>query len=159
MVILGIDPGSRRIGYGAINASRRDPVLLEVGVFMITKKDEPAALEELRRKMEGLIERIRPDILAVEKLYFLKNKTSGVQVAQARGVILGIGAECGIEIREYAPNEVKAAIAGYGFADKKAIAKMVRIILKEPGLKAIDDATDALAVAIMAIRPHLSIGK
>lgn len=159
MVILGIDPGSRRIGYGAIDASGRDPTLLDVGVIMITKKDEPGALGELREKIVGLIGKLHPDILAVEKLYFLKNKTTGIQVAQARGVILGVGAECGIRIQEYAPNEIKAAVAGYGLADKKAIAKMVRIILRQPSLKVIDDATDALAAAIMASRSLAPMGK
>ena len=89
-------------------------------------------------------------MLGIEKLFFAKNQKTAMAVAQARGAILLAAEEAGLTIKEYAPNEVKLGIAGYGFADKKAILKMVRLMLKKPDLAVIDDASDALALAIMA---------
>lgn len=97
----------------------------------------------------------KPDVLAIEKLYFAKNQKTALAVAQARGVILLAGKEHGLRIREYAPNEVKIGVTGYGAADKKAVLKMVRLILKRPDLSVIDDASDALALAILAANERL----
>jgi crossover junction endodeoxyribonuclease RuvC len=88
--------------------------------------------------------------MGIEKLYFAKNQKTAIAVAQARGVVLLSVGEHGIPVKEYTPNEVKSGITGYGFSDKKAVLKMVRLILGKHDLKIIDDASDALAIAIVA---------
>jgi crossover junction endodeoxyribonuclease RuvC len=86
--------------------------------------------------------------LSIEKLFFSRNQKTGMFVAQVRGIILLSALEKNIKIIEYAPNEIKALIAGYGFADKKAVAKMVKLILKLKDEKIIDDITDAIALSL-----------
>lgn len=151
MVIIGIDPGSRRIGYGILEKQRGLLRLLKTGTLNVKSHKDAEALGETRREFSRLLTLFKPKILAIEKLYFAKNQKTALQVAQARGVMLGEAAERGLRIEEYTPNEIKAGVAGYGLADKKAVAKMVRIILGEKdGLRVLDDATDSLAAAILA---------
>jgi len=158
MIILGIDPGSRRIGYGLIDASGSKPVLQGVGIFTITRNDNPGALAELRSQLQDLIRTARPTHLAIEKLFFTKNRTTGIAVAEARGVVLATAEEAKLKIHEYSPNEIKLALTGNGSADKQAMAKMVRLILPVAAggggiavpAKLLDDATDALAIALVA---------
>ncbi|HVO28383.1 MAG TPA: crossover junction endodeoxyribonuclease RuvC [Candidatus Paceibacterota bacterium] len=151
MISLGIDPGTRRIGYGIVRRDREDPNprFIAAGILKIASTDDPGALVETKKGMDALFRKYRPDTVAVERLYFAKNQKTAIAVAQARGVILLSARESRTGIREYTPNEVKLGISGYGFADKQAMLKMVRLILAKPGLKLIDDASDALALAIM----------
>ncbi len=149
MTILGIDPGYARLGYGVISGERNAPKLVAAGILPISKGTPSEILKEIKSGMDRLFDDYRPDRCAIEKLYFAKNQTTGLRVAEARGVILLAAAERNIPIREYAPNEVKSYIAGYGLADKKSVLKMVRLILREPELHVIDDASDALALALV----------
>lgn len=149
MIALGIDPGSRRIGYGIIR-SGTSLEFVDAGILKIKSADDAGALGETKLELDALIRKYKPEAVAVEKLYFAKNQKTAIAVAQARGVILLAVREHGIPIREYTPNEVKLGITGYGFADKKAVLKMVRLILGKHDLKVIDDASDALALAILA---------
>lgn len=155
MVILGIDPGTRRIGYGVIKASYGNVKLVDAGILAIRSVDDPEALVETKKQLGALIKKFKPARLAIEKLYFAKNQKTALQVAQARGVILLVATEHGLTAEEYGPNEIKSGVTGYGLADKKAVLKMVRLILKEPALDVIDDASDALAIAIVASRRRL----
>lgn len=150
MVILGIDPGTRRMGYGAVRISGRRVELLGAGLLAIKSKEDLGALTEAQKELRGIIRRFRPEVLAVEKLFFSKNQKTGIQVAQARGVALACGLEAGLRIVEPTPNQIKSAVAGYGRADKAGVLKMVRLILGRPDLKVVDDASDALAAAICA---------
>jgi len=150
MIVLGIDPGTRRVGYGLVKRVGGKIVFLAAGLLRIKSKDDTGALFEIKQEIDKLIRKFRPEILATEKLFFMKNQTTGLQVAQARGVILLSGREAGLHIREYGPNEIKTSLTGYGLADKKAVLKMVRLILGKPGLEVIDDASDALGIAIVA---------
>lgn len=150
MTIIGIDPGSRRIGYGVIETAEGKPIYRTAGILKIVSSKDPEALRETRTELDRLLDKWRPRVVAIEKLFFLKNRTTGIQVAQARGVILAACAERDLRIEEYAPNEVKADLTGYGGADKKAMHKMVRLILNQPELKLIDDASDALGMALVA---------
>ena len=150
MIILGIDPGTRRVGYGLINKIGNKEELIEAGILKITSTDDSGALKETKIQVEQLIKKFKPKILAIEKLFFMKNQKTAMRVAEARGVIVLSGLENNLDVQEYSPNEVKAAVAGYGFADKKAILKMVKLILGQPALNIIDDASDALAIAILA---------
>ena len=149
MTILGIDPGTRRIGYGVVRKQNADIEFVEAGILAIESDEDVSALAETKKGIDALIKKHKPDALAIEKLFFAKNQKTALAVAQARGVILLSACEHGLPVKEYAPNEVKLGIAGYGFADKKAMLKMVKLILGQPGLKIIDDASDALAIAIM----------
>jgi crossover junction endodeoxyribonuclease RuvC len=149
MIILGIDPGTERIGYGIIKKERAKLEFLSAGLLHVGKEKDKK-MQEAKRHMDSLIAEWRPDVLAVEKLFFAKNQKTAIGVAQMRGVILLSGAEHALTLAEYTPNEVKSGLTGYGFADKKAVLKMVRLILKRPDLNFIDDASDALAIAIHA---------
>jgi len=155
MIAIGIDPGTRRVGYGVILQERTEAIFVEAGIIAIASTDDVGALYETKQGLDKLIIKHKPDVLAVEKLYFAKNQKTALAVAQARGVILLAAKEHGVRIREYAPNEVKLGVTGYGAADKKAVLKMVRIILKQPGMDVIDDASDALALAILAAGERL----
>lgn len=152
MIILGIDPGTSRLGYGLIKEEKNKAEFLDAGILKIRTKDACAALLEIKKGLDGLIKKWRPDLLAIEKLYFSKNQTTAMAVGQARGVAILAGLEKGLVIFECSPNEVKAGLSGYGFADKKGMAKIVNLTLNVPKLKLIDDASDALAIALFAAR-------
>ncbi len=149
MRVLGIDPGSRRIGFGLIESGAK-PALLEAGLVPITAGEDAPALAELRQRLAAFIAHHEPDLVAVERLFFTKNRTTGIAVGQARGVVLECAASAGIRIAELTPNEVKQGVTGSGNADKQAVAKMVRLILGKPELALIDDAMDAIAIALVA---------
>ncbi|HVN26537.1 MAG TPA: crossover junction endodeoxyribonuclease RuvC [Candidatus Paceibacterota bacterium] len=150
MIALGIDPGTRRVGFGVVRQEGNEARLIKADIVPVSSSNDVDALFEIKACIDGLIRRHKPDVIAVEKLFFSKNRTTAIAVAQARGVILLAAREGGVRIREYGPNEVKIGVTGYGAADKKAVLKMVRLILKKPALSVIDDASDALALAIIA---------
>ncbi|MBI3589237.1 MAG: crossover junction endodeoxyribonuclease RuvC [Candidatus Liptonbacteria bacterium] len=150
MLIIGIDPGSRRIGYGLIEKTACKINLITAGILRIKAKNDPSALVETKNHFLALIKKYRPTVLAIEKLYFAKNQKTAMAVAESRGVIIFLAKESGLIVREFSPSVVKAGITGYGSADKKAVAKMVKIILNQPELQVIDDVSDALAAAILA---------
>lgn len=150
MIFLGIDPGTRRMGYGLVEKNGQKVSLVAAGILSIDSKNDHGALLEIKRGLSSLIDFYKPEFLAIEKLYFSKNQKTALQVAEARGVALLAGMEAGLGILEYSPNEVKSNITGYGSADKKAVLKMVGMILGQPKMKIIDDASDALALGILA---------
>ena len=149
MIILGVDPGYGTIGYGGIEKNGSKIVPIDYGVIQ-TPKDEgiAARLAMIYDSLNVLIKKFRPDEIAVEELFFNTNITTGIKVAQARGVILLCAVhECG-RLYEYTPLMVKQSLTGNGRADKKQIQYMVKMML---GLKTEpkpDDAADALAIAI-----------
>lgn len=148
MKILGIDPGSGIIGFGLVQKGSK-PKMLDAGVVRTTIGDADAnRLVELYESMKELINELKPDVAAVEKLFFVQNVTTGMKVSQARGVILLAIAEAKIPIYEYSPNEIKMAMTGYGHAKKAQIQEMVRGQLGLKKKPSPDDAADALAVAL-----------
>ena len=155
MIALGIDPGTRRIGYGVVECDGPTIRFVAAGILEIRTTDDISALEETKKGIDALIKKYKPDVMAIEKLFFSKNTKTALAVAQARGVILLATKERGVRIKEYTPNEVKSGVAGYGMADKKAVLKMVRLILNKQDLKVIDDASDALALAILSTGDRL----
>jgi crossover junction endodeoxyribonuclease RuvC len=147
-VTLGIDPGTARLGYGAIRGDD-EPGLVEFGVFTTHSTDQMASrLFQLHCQLSELLTRCRPAALAVEQLFFARNVTNALSVGQARGVVLLAAAQHGVPVFEYKPNEVKLAVGGYGGADKKQMQEMVRINLGLSTVPEPDDAADALAVAL-----------
>lgn len=149
MKILGIDPGTSRIGYGLIEKGR-ELKLIKYGVIEVKAKKATDKLFEMAGKLSALIEKEKPDIAGVEKLFFAKNQKTALSVSEARGVIIYLLLKKNVEVREVMPREVKLAVTSYGFADKIAVARMVKKILKIDELKGHDDASDALAIAITA---------
>ncbi len=149
-VVLGIDPGTGRTGYGLVR-QQRDGSLEAVAYGVIAtpaKTPMPQRLLLLYRELTDLLLLHRPDGAAVEKLFFSRNVTTAISVGQARGVVLLALAQAGLEVGEYTPNEVKQAISGYGSAGKRQVQEMVRTLLRLEAIPRPDDAADALAVAI-----------
>ncbi len=149
MKILGIDPGYATIGYGVIEKINNSIKPIAVGVIETPKKESiPVRLAILNDELNKIIAEFKPDAIAVEELFFNTNITTGIKVAQARGVILLCSIkECGL-LYEYTPLQIKQALTGNGRAEKHQVQYMVKALL---GLKQIpkpDDAADALAVAI-----------
>ena len=148
MVILGIDPGFAIIGYGIIEKDK-DIKVVDYGVVTTPKEDGIAKrLETSYNAIKALIEKFNPDVIAIEELFYFKNQTTIINVAQARGIIVLACAQSKIPIYEYTPLQVKQAITGNGRAEKKQIQYMVTNILGLAKVPKPDDAADALAIAI-----------
>lgn len=149
MIILGIDPGTATTGYGVVRKEGRNFVPLEYGCILTKAGTDPGArLVQIEKSLSKIIEKHRPEEVAVEKLFFLKNLKTGIEVAQARGVILLSLAKEGIKTFGYTPLEVKSSVTGYGQATKNQVQKMVQRILDLDTIPRPDDAADALAIAI-----------
>ena len=148
MKILGIDPGSARIGYGLIEKSGSELKFLKDGILKITSKDKYERLVDLEKSFLALLKKEKPDWAVMEKLYFVKNQKTGMEVAQSRGILILLITKSKIPLLEFTPLEIKQGVTGYGMADKKSVAKMVAKILKMDKINKYDDATDALAAAI-----------
>lgn len=150
MRILGIDPGIGICGFGLIEASSRaEAKALDYGVVTTTTNSPmPDRLKELYESLKIVFEQTKPDVVAVEKLFFSKNITTGIAVAEARGVILLVAKESGAKIREYTPNEIKKTLTGYGSATKTQMEEMARVHLGLKEKPKPDDAADALAAAV-----------
>lgn len=150
MKILGIDPGIGICGFGLIEtSSKADARALDYGA-VTTKVGAPMAerLKELYESLKIVFEQTKPDVVAIEKLFFSKNITTGIAVAEARGVILLVAEQNGVDIREYTPNEIKKALTGYGSATKTQMEEMARVHLNLKEKPKPDDAADALAAAV-----------
>lgn len=150
MKILGIDPGTTQAGYGLIEKKGSSLKLLKSGLLKVSSKDKSARLLELGKSYSLILKKHRPDLVAIEKLFFAKNVKTGMDVSQARGVLIYLAAEQNIPVMELAPSEIKLNTAGYGNADKKAVIKMVKIFLGVEKIDGPDDVSDALAAALTA---------
>lgn len=149
MYILGIDPGFGRVGYGIIEYKNNKYRPVEYGCITTEAGEKLSTrLKRIHEDLEEVISRYNIDAAAVESLFFNTNITTGIQVAEARGVILLALEENNIQISEYTPLQVKQALIGYGRADKIQIKNMVKDMLKLEKMPRLDDTTDALAIAI-----------
>ncbi|MBR3236094.1 crossover junction endodeoxyribonuclease RuvC [Candidatus Saccharibacteria bacterium] len=150
MRILGIDPGLGICGFGLINTSTRAGAkALDFGAVTTTVDAPlPFRLKELYDSLVEVFEQTKPEMVAVEKLFFSKNITTGIAVAEARGIVLLVAEQRNLPVYEYSPNEIKKSLTGYGAATKTQIEEMVRIHLGLEKKPKPDDAADALAVAI-----------
>ena len=152
MIILGIDPGTAILGWAAIKKNTAGNVtLIAAGAIRPGALDASIRLLEIHKTLLKLIDIHRPEIVAIEKIFFSKNIKTALRVAEARGVILLTAALKEIRVCEYAPNEVKLAVTGYGKADKRQVKEMMKILLKKPEMPALDDITDAMAIAFTAL--------
>ncbi len=151
MIILGIDPGSTRIGYGLIEKKRGELKLLKSGLLKIRAESKNERLLDLEKSFSKLLRESRPDLAVLEKLYFVKNVKTGLEVAQSRGILTMLIIKRKIPLLEYTPLEIKQAVTGYGRSDKKAIIETVARILKVRKIRGGDDAADAIAAAIAGL--------
>lgn len=147
--ILGIDPGFGRMGFGGISILKGKTVALDFGVIT-TSASEPMGdrLLALYDDVSELAAQLQPQAIAMETLFFSKNTTTAMRVAESRGVVLLLAAQAGIPVVELGPSQVKLAVAGDGKADKAAMQRMVARLLGLPRVPKPDDAADALAIAI-----------
>lgn len=149
MRVLGIDPGIAITGYGLIEDRGENLEALAYGDIRTPSGDPlPLRLRQLYEALQSLIHTYRPDVAAIERVFFGRNVTTAFAVGQARGVALLALAQAEIPIYEYAPADVKQALVGYGNAPKAQIQAMVRMLLRLPDTPRPDDVADALAVAI-----------
>jgi crossover junction endodeoxyribonuclease RuvC len=155
MLILGIDPGTATTGYGFVNIKKDNFELVDFGLIETEKNGYPPdRLLDIHKQITKLIKQFRPDVMAIEKLFFFSNAKTVMRVGQAQGVMLFSAANTKVKVFEYAPAMIKKTISGNGRADKKEVQKSIRKVL---GAKArsrknkkthFDNAADALAVAI-----------
>lgn len=149
MIVMGIDPGFATTGYGVVDYTGNRFKVLDYGVIR-TEAGEPfpQRLLVLHQQLRQLMETWKPEVMAVEELFFGSNVTTGIKVGHARGVILLSAAVADIPVYEYTPMQVKLAVTGYGGAKKPQVQQMVKVLLNLESIPKPDDAADALAVAI-----------
>ncbi len=148
MIILGIDPGLERIGYGFVRREGSTITPVAYGLIETPRIAVPDRLLLISDELDGLIEKYTPDTVATERQIFAANKTTALDVAKALGVILLATSRKGLPWAEYTPPEIKLAVVGNGAADKKQVQFMVTRLLSLQDTPKPDDVADALAVAI-----------
>jgi len=154
-VVLGIDPGVSRCGYGAVVAEGSTLSAVACGVIRTPPADPlPERLAALHSELEALVAELRPAAMAVERVFFQTNVRTAMSVGQASGLALVVAVRAGVPVCQYTPNEVKQAVAGYGAAGKEQVQAMVTRLLNLAEVPKPPDAADALALAIC----HLSAG-
>ena len=152
MIVIGIDPGLARVGYGIIEVNNRKPEPVCYGCIESGKEQRTSErLLHIYTGVAALFEKYPPAHIAVEKLFFTKNITSAMGVSEARGVILLLAEQQKIPVTEYTPNQVKQAITGSGKADKRQMQEMIMRLLHLPEIPRPDDAADALSIALCHI--------
>lgn len=148
MIIIGVDPGSTATGYGVIAKNGTSAVRVASGVIRMSGRYSiPKRLSLIYGKLEEIIRDYRPDAMVVESLFHATNSQSLIKLSQVRGVVLFVGERHGLEIHEYAPNEIKRGLTGYGRADKDQVRFMVSKILNLTDVSCSDES-DALAMAL-----------
>lgn len=147
--ILGIDPGLARLGWAIIETRSPAPVLVGCGCLeTVAGEKTERRLFQLHQRINDIINEYRPTALAVEKLFFTKNVTTGMAVGQARGMVLLTAAEHRLPVMEFTPTSVKSSVTGDGRADKRQMGRMVQLLLNLQQLPKHDDTTDAIAIAL-----------
>jgi len=149
MIILGIDPGTATTGFGVIDYKKKKMTCLDYGVIETSPKLNPGErLKQLNFDLSQVIKKHKPEMAAVESLFFFKNLKTAMPVSQARGVIIFTLAKKNVPIIELTPMQAKTAVTGYGKATKKQVQEMVKKLLNLDKIPKPDDAADALAIAI-----------
>lgn len=152
MRVIGIDPGTAIVGYGIIDYIDNKYEVVDYGCIYTPKELEmPKRLLKISEDLSTLLEKYKPDHMAVEELFYFKNNKTVISVGQARGVILLEGTRKDIPLADYTPLQVKMGITGYGRSEKKQVQLMVQKVLKMREIPKPDDAADALAVAVTHI--------
>ena len=158
MRILGIDPGYGITGFGVIESERGQNRLITCGAITTPAgMDFSARLEIIYEDMRRLLTETKPDAVAIEELFFGQNVTTGIGVAQSRGVILLAIRQAGLEVTSYKPMQVKQAVVGYGNATKHQMMDMTKRLLHLNAMPKPDDAADAIAIALCHARSSTSL--
>ena len=158
MRILGIDPGYGITGFGVVDADRADLRLVSCGAITTPAgMDFSARLEIIYEDVKKLLETAKPEAVAIEELFFGQNVTTGIGVAQSRGVILLAIRQAGLPVFSYKPMQVKQAVVGYGNATKHQVQEMTKRLLKLSAMPKPDDAADAIAIALCHARSSTSL--
>lgn len=159
MRIVGIDPGTARVGWGVIEGDKQNYSMIRYGCIETPKEDQAHhRLQAIHDQLYELLVTEKPDQVVVEQLFFARNVTTAIGVGQARGVILLAIARAGLPVFEYTPMQVKQAVTGHGRAEKAQIQTMIKLLLKLKELPKPDDAADALAIALThGFRQSLSL--
>ncbi len=158
MRILGIDPGYGITGFGLIEAERNQARLIQCGAITTPAgMDFSARLEIIYEDMKKLLEVAKPDAVAIEELFFGQNVTTGIGVAQSRGVILLAIRQAGLEVTAYKPSQIKQALVGYGNATKHQMQEITKRLLHLQQNPKPDDAADAIAIALCHARSSTSL--
>jgi len=150
MKILGFDPGTKKLGYGFIHYFKNNFQVVEAGCFEPRYSNEEKILKEIFQKTKILIKKYKPDLIAIEKIFFFHNQKTAFQISQVRGILLLAAAQYNIAIFQPTPLEIKTCLTSYGRADKKEVGLMVKKILKLKQIPEPDDVSDALACALTA---------
>ncbi len=149
MRILGIDPGFARVGWGVLEVQNSESRIQNYGCVETSKNtDSQDRLVSVYKEVCALIKKYKPDVLAIEELFFTNNAKTAFKVGEARGVIILAGALQKIPVFSYTPLQVKIAVTGYGSAEKSQVGRMIKAILKLKDMPKLDDTTDAIAVAL-----------
>jgi crossover junction endodeoxyribonuclease RuvC len=149
MRILGIDPGTGILGFGVVDSSAGAAKFVDAGVIRTPVNEaDTIRLNTIFEEIVMIIKQAKPDVMSIEKLFFLRNVTTAMTVSQARGVVLLAAVQNKLPVFEYTPLQIKQAVTGYGRADKQQVQEMVKVLLGLKYLPQPDDAADALAAAI-----------
>jgi crossover junction endodeoxyribonuclease RuvC len=152
VIVLGIDPGTAITGYGVVRSDGRSSQLVECGVIRTSPRAPLASrLEDIFEGVTELIERHRPDALAVEDVFFARNVRTTVVLGHARGVVLLAGARAGVTVHEYAPALIKKTVVGRGGATKEQVQFMVARLLRLKSAPQPADAADGVACALTCV--------
>jgi len=153
MIVIGIDPGLARLGYGVIEVAEGDIRMVCYGCIETSGKNLRASerLLKIYTAVEELLEQYQPSHVSLEKLFFTKNISSAMGVSEVRGIVLLAAEQRTISVTEYTPNQVKQAITGSGRADKRQIQEMIKRLLRLKEIPHPDDAADALSIALCHI--------
>ncbi len=157
-IILGIDPGIADTGYGVIKVEGSKLICLDYGTIKTSSKaDLITRLEILHQELDRIIKKYKPNLAAIEQLFFNKNVRTALIVGQARGVVLLTLKQNKLNIIDFTPSQVKHAVSAYGQASKMQVQKMVKLLLNLREIPKPDDAADALAIAICALNSKLCL--
>lgn len=145
--ILGIDPGSRKTGFGIIEVGGRQPIYITSGVIRVPEGSLPERLKVIFDAVTQICQQYSPDLAAVEQIFMAKNASSALKLGQARGAAITAAVNHGLPVSEYEARKVKQSVVGTGAADKIQVQHMVKVLLRLPATPQ-EDAADALAVAL-----------
>jgi crossover junction endodeoxyribonuclease RuvC len=155
MKVIGVDPGYDRLGVAVMEKDGgKERLIFSTCILTDKKAALPERIGEAGAQFRSIISEHRPDQVAIETLFFNKNQKTAVAVAEARGAIIFLAREYGAAVKEFGPAEVKVAVTGYGKSDKTAVTDMLRRLVPNIPLKAMDDEYDAIAVAVTALAHH-----
>jgi crossover junction endodeoxyribonuclease RuvC len=161
MRVLGIDCGGEYTGYGVVEQDSRGELrhLVCGAIRLNPKKPLPARLNEIFNQLRAIIEKHRPDEVAIEDVFYAVNVKSALKLGQVRGVAMLAASSCGLDVAEYSPLSIKSAVVGYGRADKSQVQQMVMRLLRLPAPPEPQDASDALAIAICHLHTAATLAR